>query len=297
MANYNKINVFEISEELKEVEKLREYSKDSGNRQEVPINLIDTNPYQPRKIFDEIKLQELAASIRSYGVISPILLRKMDTGRYQILAGERRYRASKIAGLEKVPAIVAEFDDKQMMELSIIENIQREELNVIEEAKAYQNLCDELGFTHEQIGQRVGKSRSYIANIMRLLNLPKVIQDYVINGVLTMGQVKPLINLSETDAIKIANDAIELGYTSRQIEALANLAHGREVNKNKAKPAKEYNPYYDYVTSSLHKKFKAKVKIKDDELRISFKDESDLRRIMESLQGWRLFCLMKTGIK
>ena len=283
MANYNKINVFEIGEELKEVEKLKEYAKNES-RQEVDIYLIDTNPFQPRKIFDEVKLQELATSIKTYGVISPILLRRLPSGRYQILAGERRFRASKIAGLTKVPAIVADFSDKQMMELSIIENIQREELNVIEEAKAYENLCKNLGFTHEQIGQRVGKSRSYIANIMRLLNLPKVIQDYVINGVLTMGQVKPLINLSETEAIKIANDAIELGYTSRQIEALANLAHGKELNRAKAnKNEKEYNPYFEYVTSLLHKRLKNKIKIKDNEIRIAFKSEDDLRRIMEIL--------------
>lgn len=282
MANYNKINVFEIGEELKEVEKLKEYAKNEA-RQEVSVALIDTNPFQPRKIFDEVKLQELASSIKTYGVISPILLRRLPSGRYQILAGERRYRASKIAGLTKVPAIVADFSDKQMMELSIIENIQREELNVIEEAKAYENLCKNLGFTHEQIGQRVGKSRSYIANIMRLLNLPKVIQEYVINGVLTMGQVKPLINLSESEAIKIANEAIELGYTSRQIEALSNLAHGREVNKNKVKQEKEYNPYYEYVAGVLHRKLKNKIKIKDNELKITFKNEDDLRRIMEIL--------------
>ena len=282
MANYNKINVFEIGKELQEVEKLKEYAS-SENRQEVSISLIDTNPYQPRKIFDEVKLQELAASIKTYGVISPILLRKVDNGRYQILAGERRFRASKIAGLTKVPAIVATFTDKQMMELSIIENIQREELNVIEEAKAYDSLCNNLGLSQEQIGQRVGKSRSYIANIMRLLNLPRVIQDYVINGVLTMGQVKPLINLSESEAIKIANDAIELGYTSRQIEALANLAHGRQLNRSKSKAAKDFNPYYEYVTSMLHKRFNTKVKIKDDELRITFKNEEELRKIMEIL--------------
>ena len=282
MANYNKINVFEIGEELKEVEKLKEYASNES-RQEISTNLIDANPYQPRKIFDEVKLQELATSIKTYGVISPILLRKLDTGRYQILAGERRFRASKIAGLSKVPAIVAEFTDKQMMELSIIENIQREELNVIEEAKAYDNLCNKLGLTQEEIGQRVGKSRSYIANIMRLLNLPRVIQDYVINGVLTMGQVKPLINLSDSDAIKIANDAIELGYTSRQIESLANLAQGRQANKGKSKLERDFNPYYEYVTSYLRKKFRSKVKIKDDELRIPFKSEEELKRIMESL--------------
>ena len=282
MANFNKINVFEISEELKEVEKLREYAV-NDRRQEVNIKLIDVNPYQPRKIFDEVKLQELAASIKTYGVISPILLRKTSEGRYQILAGERRFRASKMAGLDKVPAIVAEFTDKQMMELSIIENVQREELNVIEEAKAYDNLCNKLGLSQEEVGQRVGKSRSYIANIMRLLNLPEVIQEYVINGVLTMGQVKPLINLSKSEAIKIANDAIELGYTSRQIEALANLAHGRQVNKTKVKPEKTNNPYYEYVTNVLHRRLNTRVKIKDDEIRIPFKDEEQLRKIMEKL--------------
>ena len=281
MASFNKINVFEIGEELKEVEKLKEYAKNES-RQEILTGLIDPNPYQPRKIFDEVKLQELATSIKTYGVISPILLRKLDTGRYQILAGERRFRASKIAGLNRVPAIVAEFSDKQMMELSIIENIQREELNVIEEAKAYDNLCNKLGLTQEEVGQRVGKSRSYIANIMRLLNLPRVIQDYVINGVLTMGQVKPLINLRDSEAIKIANDAIELGYTSRQIESLANLAQGREVNKNKSKSEKDFNPYHEYVTSYLHKRLRVKVKIKDDELRITFRNEEELKRIMET---------------
>ena len=139
--------------------------------------------------------------------------------------------------------------------MSIIENVQREGLNVIEEAKAYENLANTLGLTHEQIGKKVGKSRSYIANIMRLLNLPEVIQDYVINGALTMGQVKPLINLEEETALKIANDAIEHGYTSRQVENLANLAQGRKTVKRKEK---ETNPYYNYATTYLNKKFKTK---------------------------------------
>ncbi len=280
MENYNKINVFDIGEELKEVERINNLAGKSV-REDIYVDLVEANPYQPRKIFDEVKLQELADSIKTYGVISPILVRQTDQGKYQILAGERRYRASVLAGLKKVPALVAEFNDQQMMEMSIIENVQREGLNVIEEARAYENLANTLGLTHEQIGQKVGKSRSYIANIMRLLNLPEVIQEYVINGALTMGQVKPLVNLEESVALKIANDTIEYGYTSRQVENLANLAQGR---KNVRKKDKVRNPYYDYVSTVLNKKLKSRVRIKDGELKIYFKDENSLKKIMEMFE-------------
>lgn len=278
--NFNKINVFDIGEELKEVERFNSYAKET-TREDISVDLVDTNPFQPRKIFDEVKLQELSESIKIYGVISPLLVRLTDNGRYQILAGERRFRASVLAGMKKVPALIAEFSDQQMMEMSIIENVQREGLNVIEEAKAYENLANTLGLTHEQIGLKVGKSRSYIANIMRLLNLPEVIQEYVINGVLTMGQVKPLVNLEEEVALKIANDTIEYGYTSRQVENLANLAQGR---KNLKKKEKVNNPYYEYASAVLNKRFKTKVRIKDGEMKIYFKDEQTLRKIMEILE-------------
>ena len=279
-SNFNKINVFDISDELREVEKYRSLT-DNSTRADISVDLVDTNPYQPRTIFDEVKLQELSTSIKTYGVISPLLVRETDDGRYQILAGERRFRASLLAGMKKVPVLIAKFSDQQMMEMSIIENVQREELNVIEEARAYDNLANNLGLTHEQIGQKVGKSRSYIANIMRLLNLPDVIQEYVINGALTMGQVKPLVNLEEDVALKIANDAIEFGYTSRQVENLANLAQGRKKARNTVRVS---NPYYDYVSTVLNKKFKAKVRIKEGEMKIFFKDEPTLRRIMGILE-------------
>ena len=278
--NYNKINVFDIGEELREVEKYNSFA-DRSTREEIRVELVDANPFQPRTIFDEVKLQEFSESIKTYGVISPLLVRATDDGRYQILAGERRFRASVMAGMKKVPALVAEFSDQQMMEMSIIENVQREELNVIEEARAYENLANTIGLTHEQIGQKVGKSRSYIANIMRLLNLPEIIQEYVISGVLTMGQVKPLINLEESVALKIANDAIEYGYTSRQVENLANLAQGRKQLRKKDRTT---NPYYDYVSTVLNKKFKTKVRIRDGEMKIYFKDEVTLKKIMEILE-------------
>lgn len=279
MENYNRINVFDIGEELKEVERYNNMAENT-TRADISVDLIDANPFQPRTIFDEVKLQELSESIKTYGVISPLLVRVTDEGRYQILAGERRFRASVLAGMRKVPALIAEFNDQQMMEMSIIENVQREGLNVIEEARAYENLANTIGLTHEQIGQKVGKSRSYIANIMRLLNLPDTIQEYVINGALTMGQVKPLINLEEDVALKIANDAIEYGYTSRQVENLANLAQGR---KNVRKKERTTNPYYDYVSTILHKRLKTKVRVKDGEMKIYFKDEGTLKRIMEIL--------------
>lgn len=277
--NYNRINVFDIGEELREVEKYNSLA-DNTVREDISVDLVDANPFQPRTIFDEVKLQELSASIKTYGVISPLLVRVTDEGRYQILAGERRFRASVLAGMKKVPALIARFTDQQMMEMSIIENVQREGLNVIEEARAYENLANTIGLTHEQIGNKVGKSRSYIANIMRLLNLPDVIQDYVINGALTMGQVKPLINLEEEVALKIANDTIEYGYTSRQVENLANLAQGRKQLRRKVRIS---NPYYDYVSTVLNKKFKTKVRIKDGEMKIYFKDENTLKRIMDIL--------------
>lgn len=277
---FNRINVFDIGEELKEVEKYSSMAKNTS-REDIPVELIEANPFQPRTIFDEVKLQELSDSIKSYGVISPIIVRETNLGKYQILAGERRFRASILAGLKKVPVLIAEFNDQQMMEMSIIENVQREGLNVIEEARAYENLANNLGLTHEQIGIKVGKSRSYIANIMRLLNLPMVIQEYVINGALTMGQAKPLVNLEEEVALKIANDAIEFGYTSRQVENLANLAQGRKKVRKKERTT---NPYYDYVTTVLHKRLKTKVRIKDGEMKIYFKDEPTLKKIMEILE-------------
>ena len=141
MENYNKINVFDIGEDLKEAEKFNNIAGHT-TKEEIRVELIDTNPYQPRKIFDEVKLQELSESIKTYGVMSPLLVRITDVGRYQILAGERRFRASILAGLKKVPALVAQFNDQQMMEMSIIENVQREGLNVIEEARAYENLAN-----------------------------------------------------------------------------------------------------------------------------------------------------------
>ncbi len=163
---------------------------------EIPIANIKPNPYQPRKTFDEVALNELAASIKENGLFQPILLRQTLIG-YEIISGERRYRASKIAGLEKIPAIIYDYNDTQMMEVAIVENIQREDLSVVEEAKSYQMLIDNLNYTQEQVAQKVGKSRSYIANILRLLKLDQNIIELIDQNKLTLGHVKTLINIED----------------------------------------------------------------------------------------------------
>ena len=172
-----------------------------GKRQiEVNVDEIRPNPFQPRKEFDEKSLKELSDSIKEHGIFTALIVRKSVTG-YEIIAGERRWRAAKMANLSTVPCVVYEFDDSQMMEISILENIQREDLNPIEEATAYKNLMDRLGYTQEKLAKRVGKTREYCANMLRLLNLPKSVQDLVVNKELTMSHARPLLSLNNDDMI------------------------------------------------------------------------------------------------
>jgi len=245
---------------------------------EISLDKIVPNRFQPRLIFNDVKLEELADSIKRYGILSPVLLRKLSDEKYEILAGERRVRAAELANLKKVPAIVGDFNDFQMMELSIIENIQREELNPIEEAKAFETLAKFGGLSQSEIGVRIGKSRPYISNTMRLLNLPAVVQQYVVNGILTTGQVKPLIGLDNDTAIDIANRAIDKGWSARQIEALTHLKKG-----SKQKLYKPKNPIYGHAAKVFKKRLDTKVKINDGLIKIYFKDDDDLKSILEKL--------------
>ena len=153
---------------------------ESQEQSKIPIDEIRPNPYQPRKVFDEDALKELSSSIKQHGVFTPILVKKSIQG-YDLIAGERRLRASKLAGLKDIPAIIVDFDDQEMMEIALLENIQREDLNVIEEAKAYEKLIQRLNYTQEQLAHRVGKSREHITNLLRLLKLPEDVQEYVVN--------------------------------------------------------------------------------------------------------------------
>ena len=169
---------------------------DESRQSEIKLSEIRPNPYQPRKIFDDEKIGELAQSIKEHGVFTPVLLRKSVKG-YELIAGERRVRASKKAGLKTIPAIVMEFTEEQMMEISLLENIQREDLNAIEEAQAYQRLIERLDYTQEKLAQRVGKSREHITNTLRLLKLPKSVQQLVTENKLSMGHVRPLVTIED----------------------------------------------------------------------------------------------------
>ena len=254
--------------------------EESTNEEIVEINLEDLrpNPYQPRKVFADEALQELASSIKEHGVFQPIIVKKSIKG-YEIIAGERRYRASKMAGLTKIPAIIREFSDSQMMEIALLENLQRENLNVIEEAIAYKSMIEKLSLTQDELSKRVGKSRSHITNILGLLRLPKEVQKQVIQGNLTMGHARMLSKLEDNDKIiELANKIVSESLTVRDIENI-----GNEEKKKKPIIKKEVNNEYKYVEDMLRDKLDTKVKIKDLKIEISFTNNADLNRILEVL--------------
>lgn len=198
----------------------------------INIDQIRPNPYQPRKVFDDTALQELSQSIKQHGVFTPILVKKSIQG-YDLIAGERRLRASKLAGMSDIPAIIVDLNDQEMMEIALLENIQRENLNGIEEAKAYEQLIQRLNYTQEQLANRVGKSREHITNTLRLLKLPEDVQEYVVQKKLSMGHVRALIGLKDENMIrKIAKQAIDQGLSVRKIEQLVkDLQHKKRAGK------------------------------------------------------------------
>lgn len=245
---------------------------------QVPIDEIRPNPYQPRKHFDEEKLNELAQSIREHGIFQPIILKSSVQG-YEIVAGERRYRAAGIVGLTEVPAIIVEFTDQQMLEIALLENIQREDLNAIEEAQAYATMMQKLNLTQEELSKRVGKSRAHIANTVRLLKMPKKLQDYVLEGQLTMGHIKPLITIDEDKALEIAKRAIDEQLSVREVE---DIVKGIKLQQaKKGKPKVEKPKEYVYVEGLLRKKYRTKIKVSDSAITIKYTDTKDLNRILE----------------
>lgn len=247
----------------------------AGVAEALPLAEIFPNPYQPRSRFDEVKLEELAQSIREHGVFTPILVRKAVSG-YQLIAGERRLRAARKTDLTTIPAIILEFSDEEMMEISLIENIQREDLSAIEEAVAYRTLIDRLGLTQERLSTKVGKSRVHITNTLRLLNLPEAVQKLVIDGQLTMGQVKPLITLTDPATItELAQKILRDGLSAREAERLA------KAKPSAHKPKVESD--YRYAQQLLTDKLQTKVTIAPKRLTITFTDDEDLNRILECL--------------
>lgn len=205
-------------------------AEESGKPQEIAVKDIAANPYQPRQVFDEEKLQELAESIKEHGVVQPLVVRKKGK-KYELVAGERRLRASKLAGVKKVPVVIREYDDAEMMEIALIENIQRHDLNPIEEALGLRRLMTECKLTQEQAAAKVGRSRVAVTNILRLLNLTQEVQDYIVNGVLTMGQAKQLLALPKAEQqTEVAKAIIENGWSSRMTEEVVRrLKEGKQV--------------------------------------------------------------------
>lgn len=245
----------------------------------VNIDQIRPNPYQPRKVFDDTALQELSQSIKQHGVFTPILVKKSIQG-YDLIAGERRLRASKLAGMSDIPAIIVDLNDQEMMEIALLENIQRENLNGIEEAKAYEQLIQRLNYTQEQLANRVGKSREHITNTLRLLKLPEDVQEYVVQKKLSMGHVRALIGLKDENMIrKIAKQAIDQGLSVRKIEQLVkDLQHKKEPEKQV-----EENIFIKEAKNKLEEYFQTSVKVSEHSISIHYENEEDMNRILELL--------------
>ena len=257
----------------------------AGAIAEIDINQIETNPFQPRTEFDETALRELAQSIKEQGVIQPVTVRKLGYNKYQLISGERRLRASKMAGLTKIPAFIRVANDEQMLELALIENIHRENLNAIEVAISYQRLIDECNLTQEEVSEKVGKSRSAVANFLRLLKLPPEIQLAIRDGHISMGHARALINInSKEEQLKLLQQIITEEMTVRQTEELADKAKNPE-----AKERKQTNFIPEHFKSkikTLSQTLNTKVKVKRNlsgqgSVVIDFKDEAEFDRIME----------------
>ena len=257
----------------------------AGAVAEIDINLIETNPFQPRTEFDETALRELAQSIKEQGVIQPVTVRKLGYNKYQLISGERRLRASKMAGLNKIPAFIRVANDEQMLELALIENIHRENLNAIEVAISYQRLIDECNLTQEEVSEKVGKSRSAVANFLRLLKLPPEVQLAIRDRHISMGHARALININDKEEqLKLLQQIIMEEMNVRQTEELADKAKGKT---DKERKQTNFIPeHFKSKIKTLSQTLNTKVKVKRDikghgSVVIDFKDEAEFDRIME----------------
>ena len=247
---------------------------------DISLDELRPNPYQPRKLFNDDALSELSESIKEHGVFQPIIVKKSIKG-YEIIAGERRVRASKLAGRETIPAIIRDFTDEQMMEISLLENLQRENLNPLEEALAYKNLIDKLCLTQDELSKRVGKSRSHITNIIGILRLPAEVQKMIASEKLTMSHAKILSKLnSEEEIIDMAHKIVEGNLPVHELEDMT--ANVEKKNKIERK-IKSTSAEFKYVENMLRDKLDTRVKINDKKIVISFANVADLNRILEIL--------------
>ncbi|AOG61071.1 chromosome partitioning protein ParB [Spiroplasma helicoides] len=277
---YNFKGLDEIfGESVKDVIDVIETNKEVANeiKSYVLVDDLKPNPYQPRKIFEPEEIEELAQSIERHGIIQPVIITKNN----EIVAGERRVRAAKSIGLKEVPVVILELSNQQMEEFAIIENIQRVDLTDIEEAIAYKQLSVSLKLKQEQIASRVGKSRSHVANIMRLLNLPQKIQDAMLEKKVTMGQAKPLLSiLNDTKLLnEIFEKILKEDLTAREVEAL--IKNGGNTPEQKEKKQKDTSTIY--TENRLMRRLGTKVTIENQKLTIKYLDNNDLNRILEIL--------------
>ena len=262
----------------------------SSNIGEIELSKISANPNQPRREFDPIALQELADSIAEVGIIQPITLRKINDDSYQIIAGERRFKASALAGLKTIPAYIKTADDENVMEMALIENIQREDLNSLEIALAYQHLIEQYELTQERLSERVGKNRTTVANYLRLLKLPATIQMALKNKEIDMGHARALLSIDNPQTqLKIFNEIISNGYSVRKVEELVKaLNNGKE--EKKATHNNKLPETFGVLQSHLSSFFGTKVQLSCSAkgkgiISIPFNDEADLERIMEILDS------------
>ncbi len=252
-------------------------SEIKGEKVGLKISEIRPNPYQPRKIFDEEALKDLSASIKERGVFQPILVRKSLKG-YELIAGERRLKASKMAGLKDIPAIILDFDDTDMMEVSLLENVQRENLTPIEEAEAYDNIIKKLNYTQDELAKKVGKSRAYITNSLRLLKLPIKVRELVNAGKISQGHAKALLSFDDEEKIlEVADKIVKEDLTVRDVEKLSKAKVTKKDNQ------KEEDPYLVNVRGILESKLQTKVDVDKNKVVIHYGGNDELNRILEIL--------------
>lgn len=256
---------------------------------ECPIEDVIPNPNQPRKLFAKEELAELSASIKEQGIIQPLLVRPIGGGKYELIAGERRYRASKMIGLQKVPVVIKEAGDSNVLELALIENIQRQDLNPVEEALGYKELLSRYQMTQDELAKKVGKDRSSIANSLRLLKLPDKIRDLLINNKISMGHARSLLSIDNKELqLQVADDIVKNNLSVREVEVLTKKLREHDVDKSEAMkattaPVKEFKDLARQVEQNLRKKVAIKSKNGKGHLAIAFQSEDELNEIIDLL--------------
>lgn len=263
----------------------------AGTITNIPVSSIETNPFQPRSDFDETSLQELAESIRHQGIIQPITVRKMGYDQYQIISGERRYRASLLAGLDSIPAYIRIANDQAMLEMALVENIQRENLNPIEIAISYKRLTDECNLTPDQLATKVGKDRSTVSNYVRLLKLPPKIQAAIRDNIISMGHARAMINVDDIGTqLMIFDEILKHNLSVRKVEELVRISTGKRTKAGKDNKSKTLPFEYKTIQDRLAGFYETKVEVKtgskgSGKIILSYYNTDDLNRLLDLLEG------------